>query len=331
MFLDKYIQENGFSSDYPVFENNIYKDLFIKTNDLFLAQYKNNKFNAVDIAVKYLAIENYYGLNNYGFELYNRLQYYRINQNWEKRFIKLIESFEDGYDQKSIIDTDLNYSIHDGAHRTALALYKDIPEVKIRLFNTFLYRREYGIDWLKKYFKESELTTIEKKLDELLNKARKPYICILWPPAYQLFELIENEITNIEAGISIPKREKMNLYNDSLKQFIYDVYKTDDIRLEKLNLKYQYMVNSMNKNPYLKEPYPIDIMNIKINNPDFRVKPLTGLPQSKTTMRLKTYIRDKYQKYVLDYHYDIMMHITDNTKQNDDVKKIIKKTKYYGG
>lgn len=328
MFLDKYIQENGISSDYPVFENNIYKDLFIKTNDLFLAQYKDNKFNAVDIAVKYLAIENYYGLNDYGFELYNKLQYYRINQNWEKRFINLIESVELGYDQNSIIDADLNYSIHDGAHRTALALYKDISKLKIRLFNTFLYRREYGIDWLKKYFKESELIIIEKKLDELLNKMRKPYICILWPPAHNLFDEIKDEIPRVESGLSLFNSNILYLNSADLQKFIYDIYKTDDIRLEKLNLKYQYMVNSISKDSNLKEPYPVNIMNIKLDNPDFRVKPLTGLPQSKQTMRLKTYIRDKYQKYILDYHYDIMMHITDNTKQNEDVKKIIKKIKY---
>lgn len=330
MFLDKYIEKNSISSDYPVFKNNIYKDLFIKTNDLFLAQYKDNKFNAVDIAVKYLAIENYYGLNNYGFELYNKLQYYRINQNWEKRFIKLIESVELGYDENSIIDTDLNYSIHNGAHRTALALYKDIPELKIRLFNTFLYRREYGIDWLKQYFSDHELAIIENKLDELLNKSRKSYFCILWPPAHNLFDEIKEEIPKVEVGISLSNSKVLYLNNADLKQFIYDVYKTDDIRLEKLNLKYQYMINSISKDFNLKDPYPVDIMKIKLDNPDFRVKPLTGLPQSKQTMRLKTYIRDKYQKDILEYHYDIMMHITDNTKQNEDVLKVLKKLNYGG-
>lgn len=77
----------------------------------------------------------------------------------------------------------------------------------------------------------------------------------------------------------------------------------------------------------LENDYPIRIMKVKIDRPDFRVKPLTGLPQSKTTMRLKTNIRDTYQKYINGYYYDIMMHSTDNTRQNKEVEKIIKKLK----
>lgn len=37
MFLDKYIEENGMHTDYPVFGNSDHVDLLISTNDLFLA------------------------------------------------------------------------------------------------------------------------------------------------------------------------------------------------------------------------------------------------------------------------------------------------------
>lgn len=327
MFLDKYIEENGASTDYPIFNGGNERQLLIFTKDLFLAQYKGDIYNAVDIAVKYLAVENYYGINNYGFELYNKLQFYRIHQNWEKRFINLIESVEKGYDYNSFIDTDLTYSIHDGAHRVALCLFHDIEQIKIKIFNTFLYRRNYDLSWLLKYFTKDEINIIKTKLSTLLEDCRDPYYFILWPPAHNLFDQINKQMERIEPGICVLESNDIYLTNDRLKGFIYDIYQTDDIKIDKLDKKYYYMNNSMKNDSSLENDYPIRIMKVKIDRPDFRVKPLTGLPQSKTTMRLKTNIRDIYQKYINGYYYDIMMHSTDNTRQNKEVEKIIKKLK----
>lgn len=274
MFLDKYIGENGASTDYPVFGNEIYRDLFIQSKDLFLAQFKDNEFNAADVIIKYLAIENYYGLNNFGFELYNKLQFYRINQNWEKRFVNLIDSFEKGYNSDSIIDTDLNYSIHDGAHRLALAIFHDLKELRIRLYNTNLYRREYGFNWLKPYFTKDELDIIINKYQELLNRCMDPYYCILWTPSHRLFEEIRKKITTLEDGISVNDSELIYLNSSDLKKFIYDVYRTDDIRLEKLNLKYEYMMNSIKKDISFHDLYPVYIMRVKMDSLDLKEKQL---------------------------------------------------------
>ena len=324
MFLDKYIKENGVSSDYPVFDN-IYKDIMIDTKDLFLAQYKDGDFNAIDIVVKYLAIENYYGINNYGFDLYNKLQYYRTGSIWNDRFKDLITSFGCGYNKEYFLDTDLNYSIHDGAHRLALALFHGIDEMNIRLFNTNLYRREYKFDFLLPYFNVNELSIIKDKLDELLELCRDSYYTILWPPTIKLFDEIKNYIPTIEKGVKVKYSKIIKLDSNALKKFIYDIYSTDDIKKYKLDIKYSYMINSINNNKTLSSPYQVSIMKTKIDIPDFRVKPMNGNPQSKATMRIKTNVRDTYQKYINDYHYDIMIHSTDNNKQNREVKKIIKK------
>lgn len=324
MFLDKYIKEHGVTSDYPVFDN-IYKDIMIDTKDLFLAQFKDGEFNAVDIAIKYLAIESYYGINNYGFDLYNKLQYYRTGKDWSNRFKDLIKSFEKGYDSNSFLDVDLNYSIHDGAHRVALSLFHNIDEMKVRLFNTNLYRREYKFDYLLPFFNEYELSIIKNKLEELLSKCRDPYYTILWSPAYNLFNKIKNSIPRIENGVEVVDNKIIKLDSKTLKKFIYDIYRIDDIKKYKLDLKYGYMINSINNNELLTSPYPVNIMKTIIDIPDFRVKPMNGNPQSKATMRIKTNIRDTFKKYINDYHYDIMLHMTDNNKQNKEVKKIIKK------
>lgn len=323
MYLNKYIKENGKETDYPVFCGCDHTDIYLPTNDLFLSQYIGNEYNAVDIIVKYLAIENYYGINNYGFDLYNKMQQARINEKWDDRFKSLIKSIEQSYKDDSFIETDLNYSIHDGAHRTALALFHNVKNIPIRLFNTFLYRRDYSLPWfISNNFSDEELSLINNKLNDLLDYNSTQYYCILWTPARFLFEKIENEISNMQ-DIQILSSTNLRIKKDEFKKFIYDIYHTDDIKQERLDMKYNAIMNSLQKDKYSDDSYLIRILKIKIKYPDFRVKPLTGLPQSKKTMEVKKDIRREYQKYITDYYHDIMIHMTDNSKQNDDVEKIL--------
>lgn len=86
-------------------------------------------------------------------------------------------------------------------------------------------------------------------------------------------------------------------------------------------------MQSMDMDGYQDEKYTVFVMELKIDNPDFRLKPLSGLPQSRSTMRLKKKIRDSFKEKITDYYYDIIMHLTDNQLQNDAVKKIINDVK----
>lgn len=324
MWLEKYVKEVGVASDYPKFagQEKIYINL--TTTDLFLAQCFNNYFNAIDIVVKYLAIENYYGKNDFGFELYRKMQLKRVNEDWTERFMELIKSFENGIDMNSRIETDLNYSIHDGAHRLALALYHKCDEVPVRVFNVEVQRREYGMTWFKSNdFTKKEINLINEKLNELLEFCRKPYICILWPPARFQYGEIENIIEKIELGVHIVEQIPLTFTKEELKDFIYAVYETDDIMQYKLDLKYEHIMKSLETDNYTDQYYTIHIIKVKIDNPDFRLKPLSGLPQSKTTMRIKKRIREMFKEKVTDYYYDIIMHLADNQLQNYAVEEII--------
>src|SRR5574344_619838 len=111
MWLDKYVKEVGVATDYTVFNGKECIYTTLKATDLFLAQYVENEFNAVDIVVKYLALENFYGKNDFGLELYRKLQLKRVNEDWNERDIKLMKSFETGIDMESWLQLDLNYSI----------------------------------------------------------------------------------------------------------------------------------------------------------------------------------------------------------------------------
>ena len=63
-----------------------------------------DNMNAADIIIKIIAIENYYGKNDYGMNMYNKMQRIRVAKNKfierekaenEGKFIKLIKNFEE--------------------------------------------------------------------------------------------------------------------------------------------------------------------------------------------------------------------------------------------
>lgn len=324
MKLDKYIKDVGMATDYSIFNGKEFIYTSLNSTDLFLAQYFKNDFNAVDIAVKYLAIENFYDKNNFGMELYKKLQLKRIGEDWTERYIKLIRSFENGINMDSPIQVDLNYSIHDGSHRLALALYNEYEYVPVNIFNVDIPRRYYGINWFKENeFTENEIILIKEKLLELLERCRKAYFCILWPPSRFQYTSIANNIELVENSVKILQQFTLQLKEDELKKFIYDVYETDDITKCRLDLKYEHILKSLAVDGYNEEFYTVYIIKLKINNPDFRLKPLSGLPQSRTTMRIKKYIREIFKDQITDYYYDIIMHMSDNQFQNDAIETII--------
>lgn len=328
MFLDKYIKENGKLTDYGVFkEDGISGIVTIPVSDLFLAQFKNGIYNAVDVVVKYMAIENYYGCNNNGFNLYNKMQRMRIKENWEERFKNLINEIErNGYSDESLVETDINYSIHDGAHRLAMALFMGIKNINVRVFNTDLHRRDYDITWfINNGFTAEEINQIQEKLNEILKKINEPYYCIFWTPARNIFHKLEHDIVSVEDGVFIQDKKVIELPRNIFKKFIYEIYSTDDIAPYKLDLKYQHLMASLEKDNFSSDYLPIEVVSTILDIPDFKMKGLTGLPQSKKTMRLKKQVRAKNCDLISDYYYDIIMHMTDNNIQNEDVKLILRK------
>lgn len=68
------------------------KHIEIDVREVFLQQYKNGSFNRLDIVVRYLAIEDYHGINNYGFNLYRKMQSQRISKDYVE---KAVETFRE--------------------------------------------------------------------------------------------------------------------------------------------------------------------------------------------------------------------------------------------
>ncbi len=94
------------------------KHININVCDLFFQQNHNDGFERLDIIVRYLAIENYFGLNDFGFEMYNKMQEKRMGREHAKIsadiFRKLIKSWtENGYDPKCEIECDCQMHLLD--------------------------------------------------------------------------------------------------------------------------------------------------------------------------------------------------------------------------
>ena len=134
------------------------RELFFQENDA-------TGFNRYDMIVRLLAIENYYGLNNYGWELYRKQQNTRKGEDWqnaESRFRALIESYEaNGYDDLSEIKIGSDLRLWDGSHRLALAFYHHHYKISCQVMPT-TRNVKYGMDWyLENDFTLDEINKIQ--------------------------------------------------------------------------------------------------------------------------------------------------------------------------
>ena len=91
------------------------------------------KYHQILSALRYVAVEEYYGQNDFGKELYitaNRWENDAALQADLDRFDALIKSIETkGYDSKSIIYVDRNNNCFNGTHRLALCVWFGIEKI----------------------------------------------------------------------------------------------------------------------------------------------------------------------------------------------------------
>ena len=135
---------------------------------------KDEDYVRLDIAVRQLAIECYYGKNSYGFDLYERMQTERVRrpENYGaiavERFKDLLDSFtSSGYDDRSEIELASDYSLMDGCHRFSLVLYSGLKEIPC-MIRPYKSLHRYPVTWFReKGFSEDEIAIILGKMREI--------------------------------------------------------------------------------------------------------------------------------------------------------------------
>jgi hypothetical protein len=282
---------------------------------LLFQQNKNERFNRFDIIVRYLAIEHYYGGNNFGLELYEKMQSLRRKQEWVKpdifRFKKLIESYEDGYDNSSKIELDRNLNLIDGSHRMALALYHNIFTISciVRPCSADIF---YGIEWFVEHdFTVDEINIVLNKYKEIRDKIMEPFACTLWPPVQEYFDEIVEKLSLL---VDIVKYEDYVFDNYTFNAITRGIYSIDDIEKWKIDKKIEKMNNTRLKK--------IRMILVNVEKPNFRLKALNNNTISITGENIKKIIRNAYKDKINDYFYDIIMHIGDNYRHNIFIRKL---------
>lgn len=116
------------------------------------------KYHQIISALRYLAVEEYYGQNDFGREFYITAIHWENDAAWQvelDRFDALIKSIETkGYDMKSIIYVDRNYNCFNGTHRLALCAWFGIEKIPAYIVNRQL--NQPTVEEMKAYYRLSD-------------------------------------------------------------------------------------------------------------------------------------------------------------------------------
>ncbi len=303
--------EDDVTFDFP-------KTIKINTTEMLSCQYKEGLFNRYDIVVRLLAIEEYYGKNNYGFSLYEKMQSERAQNVLYgeislQRFLKLINSYEkNGYKEDSELVIDEKLHLVDGSHRLALAIYFGVARLTVRIV-----QREdevfYGKEWFERVFSSKECKIIEKKLFVIEAGWAGSIKGILWPSVAEYFDEI---ISVIEEQYEVTNINDIEFASNNFERIVYEIYQMDSIAEWKINTKLKYM------RPF--SPYRIRIFDIHMNNPEFRMKKAVKGILSDKGAKLKEKIRELYKGKVTGYFSDIIFHTADNFYQSECIEKLFR-------
>lgn len=154
-----------------------------------------------------------------------------------------------------------------------------------------------------------------KKTKEYIESYKQRFFCaILWGTVVQYFDVIEADIAKHHRIVKSSTIDHLS----NIEQFVYDIYSIDNIDKWKIKLK----------QAYLSEITPsIRVVLFEINNPNFRVSERTGEFLSDEGAKLKNKIRNKYNKKLDKYIYDVIIHTSDNY---DISLKMVEVIKSYG-
>ena len=149
------------------------------TKEIFEAQIKDGYFRRMDIVVHYLAIENYYGKNDFGLELCLNVHKKRTRCSHERSerrvcgFKKLISNMtkENFNTRRYPLQINLrSMDIVQGSHRMAIALYLGIDNVYVVGVHRRKREFNFGTRWFEKVgFDNDTLIMLENKKELILK------------------------------------------------------------------------------------------------------------------------------------------------------------------
>jgi len=301
------------------YENNI-KYIEWDIRELFFQEHKEYGFNRLDTIVRYLAIEDYYKKNDFGLELYKKMQAARMGQSWlddgcVENFIILIKSYEKhNYKKDSVILLDSDLGLRDGSHRVALGLYHGLYSISCKVMPDILEKKNYDIDWfIENGFSQNELDKITSKYIEIRESIKHPLLVTLWSPLEEFFDEV-TELLKINYRITSCNDYCFDDY--TYAAMVRGIYAIDDIIEENIERKIKRMLSS----PFEKK---MRVIQLDINKPKFRLKEQNLCTLSTEGEKIKRVYRNAYKNKVHDYIHDILVHTGDNFKHTEHIQRLL--------
>lgn len=310
----------------------------IAVSDLILAQFSNEHFadyRYFDFAHRLFAIEQFYGKNSFGYELYRKMQDisggHRWDESWLRRFQNLIREYDKTktYDGKHpIICFANNWQIKDGAHRLSLAYYHGEEFLPVEIEST-CHDRRWSYNWLwagefgEEKFTIDEIQKITEKTKQIFDDITYDFVGIIWPPAMPYKDEIINDLNRygeLAAKMGQPCGECHVMdYCDAeydkadFLGLMRMLYHEDIITEANLIRKYNLILSAM---PEGTEKFPVRLFSIHIDHPCIERREENNSAQSRSVVNIKKAIRTRYKDRIPDYQYDICFHLSDNYQQS---------------
>jgi hypothetical protein len=154
---------------------------WIEINNMIL-QYGN----MYGMAVRWAAIDDYYGNFQGGLELYKKAMKIHCSEataeERARRFIRLMQDWDaHGYDQNRQIAINFDYEIIDGEHRVALAFYHNQKRLQCDIYSERNIHKENVLMTkeilLMGGFTQKEITRLDKVMEYIKNSVSREKLC----------------------------------------------------------------------------------------------------------------------------------------------------------
>lgn len=259
-------------------------------------------FNRYDIVVRYMAIESYYGLNDFGFDLYERMQLCRHGKSNLGGFKSIISSFEKNrYLKNKPIVLFSDGALRDGSHRLACSLYFGIKDIPVRWL-----KEPNGVDYSIRWFEQNgfPVDVIEEGRKRMFIRGGVFLIVTLWPPVSEYFEEMKGKIGGVLASYV------HTMSDGEFNSFVRHQYSIDGANQKNIDKKMDFMSQCEKR---------VMLLLVNFGDPQYRVKRRTQEPISQVAEQVKKDIREPYSKKVDGYISDVVMHISDNYEHSQRV------------
>lgn len=291
----------------------------VSVRDLITMQiYYPMRFRSWVLAVHYMYMEYLDGKNEVGLDLEKKLLKRLYGEaDLAKQNERIANICSQAFDCIEPIDVDRDMRLIDGSLRLAVALYEGYDFINVRCCDRSILRHRYvyGRDYLWSIgFSDSELQIVETMVERLLEECRYYNTCIIWPPAKNIYDDLQRALSEYEPdNITIYDYWDTTMTFEELSGFIDMAYKKDDAQTWAIQMKSEFMYKASQID---NDIYPIRFLRIRIKNPDYIVKPVSGQPYSQESLRCKETLRAIFRDKVKFYERDVVIHISDNYLQS---------------